>query len=137
MSFKVQDMIRMWLEQLSMYQCLLNAYNWQMDNEDYIFIRNQIDKLTGLIGDAEHQTDEQFNDGIQDIFSNSIKTTRQKREHSIINLTKNLDKEEFNYVCEYIKNFKMPLPKEVIADSMCDNPEKRQTALDKIIQWIK
>jgi hypothetical protein len=130
MTFKVMDMIFMWQDQLSTYYCLQNDYNWQVDNEDYIFIQDQIDKLYNLIDEAKGKTDEEFNRDMQESFSKISETVTQKREHSIITLTKNLEKDEFNYICNYIKNFKMPDNKETSA-------EKRKSFMESCYARIK
>lgn len=121
MAFKVMNMIFMWQDQLSTYYCLLNDYNWQQDNEDYIFIEYQINKLYKLIDDAKGKSDEEFNKEMQESMSKIVNSVRQKREHSIINLTKDLEKDEFNYLCNNIKNFKIPNIEEVINKSIENN----------------
>jgi flagellar motor component MotA len=134
---KVMDYIFMWQDQLSTYHCLQNAYNWQQDNEDYIFIQDQINKLYNLIDEAKGKTDEEFDKDMQESFSKNVKTVTQKREHSIITLTKNLEKDEFNYLCNYIKTFKMPTIEEVIDKSIENTKQRHQTALGKILSWVK
>ncbi|MCQ0042427.1 MAG: hypothetical protein NF693_09240 [Bombella sp.] len=137
MAFKVMNMIFMWQDQLSTYYCLLNDYNWQQDNEDYIFIEYQINKLYKLIDDAKGKSDEEFNKEMQESMSKIVNSTRQKREYSIINLTKDLDKNEFNYLCNYIKNFKMPTIEEVIDRSIENNQVHYKTVLGKMLSWVK
>lgn len=137
MAFKVMNMIFMWQDQLSTYYCLLNDYNWQQDNEDYIFIEYQINKLYKLIDDAKGKSDEEFNKEMQESMSKIVNSTRQKREYSIINLTKDLDKNEFNYLCNYIKNFKMPTIEEVIDRSIENNQVHYKTVLVKMLSWVK
>jgi hypothetical protein len=132
MTFKVKDMIRMWNDQLQMYSNLRNQYEWQPDNQDYIFIENQINKLNNLINDANGKTDKQVDTDIQNIFSHAIRTVRQKREHSIINLTKDLEKDEFNYICDYIKNFKMPKKEEPTQARLDEHKSFLESAYERI-----